>query len=519
MCLLDRYSSLCSFTKACLAFVVCNILFQLSINAQAPSPQKTDDRKEIEIINSNTMSYTNTSTGEVRFLNGDVKIRHEKTYMECDSAVIFMNTRIVHAFGHVYINNNDSLDIYCDMAKYTGTDKLVGLYSHVIMLNGKLRLESPEVFYDINTSIGNYYKGGTVINEATKIVSKKGTYYSRSSDVYFQNQVLVTDPKFKMTTDTLQYNTNDDLATFYSKTTIVGDNSTIYCYSGHYDTKKQLADFGFNTIIDNKTQQLYTDSLFYDRNNGVAKTYKQFLFKDLENKVNMQGTKAVYREENKYLFAWQRPLLINFDEKDSLFMKADTIISFAQDSSDKRFFYGYRHVKMYKKDLQAKCDSIYYSYVDSSFKMFYQPVLWSEDMQITGDTIILLTKDNKADELRVHGNGFISMLSSRSYFDQLKGNRITGYLKNNAIETMNIDGNAESIYFIKDDGTNNLIGSNKASSTKMKLFFLEKKIEKVKFMGKPEATFTPMKQLTDELKTLKGFSWQDAIRPKSKEDL
>ncbi len=509
-----------SSNKAIVGLLVIVNLSTTSLFSQKTSfPNTADGRKEVEIINSNSMSYMNTSIGEVRFLSGEVKIKHEKTYMECDSAIIYMNTKTVHAFGHVYINNNDSLDIYCDMAKYTGTDKLVSLFYHVVMLNGKLRLESPEVFYDLNTSIGNYYKTGIVINETTKITSKKGIYYSHSADVYFRDEVVVTDPKFKMTTDTLQYNTNRDLATFYSRTTIVGDNSTIYCYSGHYDTKKQLADFGTNTLIDTKTQQLFTDSLYYDRNNGIAKTYKFFVFKDLENKVNMTGTKAVYREENKYLFAWQRPLLVNFEEKDSIYIKADTIVSFAQDSSDKRFFYGYRNVKMFRKDLQAKCDSIYYSYIDSSFKMFYQPVLWSENMQITGDTIFLLTKDNKADELRVNGNGFITMQSTKSYFDQLKGNHIIGYLKNNSIETMNIEGNAESIYFVKDDTNNSLTGSNKSSCTRMKLFFLDKKVEKVKFMGKPDATFTPINKLTAELKTLKGYSWQDDIRPKSKEDL
>ena len=343
-------------------------------------------------------------------------------------------------------------------------------------------------------------KGGTVLNGDTKIMSTKGTYYDHSSDVYFQDHVVVTNPKYSMTSDTLQYNTNEDLATFYSQTKIIGDNSTIYCYTGHYDTKREVADFGANTTIESKSQKLHTDSLYYDRNNGIAKTYLYFTFTDEENHLVMTGTQAIYREESKYLLAWQRPLLTNIDGTDSLFMKADTIISYSDEASDKKFFTGYRKVRMYKSDMQATCDSIYYSSMDSTFKMFFNPVLWSDNMQLTGDTIFLLTKDKKADQLRIRGN-------------------ITGYIVNNAIETMEIEGNAESIYYLKDDADNHVLGNNKASCMKMKLSFANKKVDRVKFMGKPEALFTPTSRLTDDVKLLKGFSWQAALRPSSPADL
>lgn len=520
MYLHDIFNALHRNRKVTLLLVFLLLCLYIPILAQnASSTIKTDDRKEIEIINANSMSYSNTAQGEIRFLNGDVKIKHEKTYMECDSAIIFMSSKTVNAFGHVYINNNDSLDIYCDMAKYFGTSKLAGLYNHVVLINGKLKLESPEVFYDMNTSIGNYSKGGTVLNGDTKIASNKGTYYDHTSDVYFQDDVRVTNPKFSMTCDTLQYNTNRDLATFYSQTKIVGDNSTIYCYTGHYDTKREVADFGANTTIESKNQTLHTDSLYYDSNNSIAKTYLNFTFTDEENNLIMTGTKAIYREESKYLLAWQRPLLTNIDGADSLFMKADTIISYSEEASAKKFFTGYRNVRMFKKDMQAACDSIYYSSLDSTFKMFIHPVLWSDSMQITGDTIFLLTKDKKADQLRICGNGFITMPSNETYYNQLKGMKITGYIIKNTIETMDIEGNAESIYYLIDDADNHVLGNNKASCMKMKLSFIDKKLDRVKFMGKPEALFTPTSRLTDEVKLLKGFSWQMAIRPNSPADL
>ena len=75
------------------------------------------------------------------------------------------------------------------------------------------------------------------------------------------------------------------------------------------------------------------------------------------------------------------------------------------------------------------------------------------------------------------------------------------------------------IYYLKDDADNEIIGNNKASCMKMKLSFVDKKVDKVKFIGKPEALFTPTNRLTDEVKLLKGFSWQVALRPCSPADL
>lgn len=95
----------------------------------------------------------------------------------------------------------------------------------------------------------------------------------------------------------------------------------IECYTGHYDTKRGLADFGYNTKIINENQTLYADSIFYDRNLEYAKTFKHYTMIDDSNKVVISGTKTNYKEENKYLLAYERPLLINYSESDNLIFK------------------------------------------------------------------------------------------------------------------------------------------------------------------------------------------------------
>lgn len=493
----------------------CNTLFaQNNLNTTTGTSK---DQKEIEIINTDFFKYRNTDY-EVQFLTGNVKLKHENTYLECDSALVFKGSKRIDAYGRVYINHNGNTDIYCDTGYYFGLSKLAKLNGHVSLSDGKMKLTAPEVNYDMNSSIGTYNHDGTVYSDETVIKSDRGTYYNNTSDVFFRDQVVVTNPKFTLTSDTLQYNSKTDKATFFSYTTIKGDGSTIICYTGHYDTKRGLADFGYNTKIINENQTLYADSIYYDRNLAYAKTYKHYVMVDDSNKISIVGTRANYKEENKYLLAIERPLLINYSEPDTLFLKADTLISFTKESSDKRFFTAFRNVRLYRKDLQARTDSLFYSYEDSTFKLFYQPVLWSDQMQSTADTIFILTKKNKVDQLKYFSNSFIIMQTVKNYYDQIKGNKIIGYMTNNQIDYMDVKGNSESIYYGKND-RDKLMGQNNATCSSMKIYFNDKKVDVVKFITKPVAVFLPIRKVTEEQKYLKNFKWQDALRPKSKEDL
>ena len=181
-------------------------------------------------------------------------------------------------------------------------------------------------------------------------------------------------------------------------------------------------------------------------------------------------------------------------------------------------FYAYHHVRMFKRDMQGVCDSLFYSFEDSTFRMFYSPVVWSEGIQITGDTIYLTVKNRKADKLSIYNKGFIISPSGKKYFDQIKGNNIYGYFTDNELRTIDVIGSAESLYFGKDE-KEKYIGANKAMCTNITMRFKDKKINKIIFIDKPEAVFTPLKMLAPEQMKLSYFYWQIDRKPKSQEEL
>jgi hypothetical protein len=150
--------------------------------------------------------------------------------------------------------------------------------------------------------------------------------------------------------------------------------------------------------------------------------------------------------------------------------------------------------------------------------MFVNPAIWSDDNQLTGDTIFLYMKNQKIDMFEMFENAFMINQLKGDYFNQVKGKKITGFFINDELEKMNVDANAESVYFAE-DSKKALIGANKAVGSEMDIHMINKEVNKIVFYKQPEATFYPIQKITPKEMMLKNFNWQPQYRPFNKEDI
>ncbi len=150
--------------------------------------------------------------------------------------------------------------------------------------------------------------------------------------------------------------------------------------------------------------------------------------------------------------------------------------------------------------------------------MFDEPILWNENNQMLGDTIFVYTVNEKVDKVHFFENGFVSMFSKGDLFDQIRGKTITALFKDNEMQKMIADKNAESLYYGKNDDEE-YVGANNAKSERIIVYMKEKEVDHITFIKEPEALFTPMRMISESNKYLKGFTWHIALRPKDKSDL
>lgn len=183
-----------------------------------------------------------------------------------------------------------------------------------------------------------------------------------------------------------------------------------------------------------------------------------------------------------------------------------------------RYLIAYNDVRIFKNDLQALCDSLSFNSADSIFTFFKNPVIWSDTSQLSGDTVRILLRNSAIDRAFLDQKAIIIKNTKEGFFNQIKGKFITAFFRDDDINRMLVEGNAESIYYAQDE-QGGYIGVNKTVSSEMLIYFKNNEIDKIRFLRDPQGTADPMGEADHNSLRLDGFKWLYDLRPKSLEDL
>lgn len=474
----------------------------------------------VKLVRSKQLLMDDDFNKDIQRLIGDVVMLHDSTYFYCDSAWLNRKQNNFRAFGNVHIVPSDTLEIFSDSLNYDGATRIADLYDKVLLRDNRATLTTDHLTYDRNTRIAYYYSGAVIVSDTNVLRSRIGHYYTDQKEVYFREDVVLTNPDYVMNSDTLKYNTISKTAWFFGPSTIVGERDSIYCEDGWYNTDLDVSRMKSNVFIMHDEQMIWADTVFYRREPAYGLAENNITMYDTIQDIFIRGNLAEYDDDLRYSFVTDSALAIMPDNEDTLYLHSDTMWVFSGEDGKADLMKAYFKVKYYRQNMQGMCDSLVYRFRDSTIMMFKDPVMWSDENQLTSDSVAIVLSNNQVDSMVLYGACFIVSLNDTlsQSFNQVKGLNIVGYFKDNEMVKIRVSGNAETLYYMREEDQA-LIGVQKAISNSMVIYFEEGEIRGITYVDKPDGAIHPYDELAPQELRLRDFIWIEERRPMRKQDV
>ncbi len=490
-------------------FHILLLLFSKNLIAQ--------ENRKIEILNADKTYANSNIHPDYWRLIGNVSFLHNNALMTCDSAYHYNYENKMEAFGNIKINQGDSITLTAKTLTYFGLENKADMLGNVTLVDKQMTLRTERILYNLSTNIASYPQKGNIIHNDKIINSKKGAYHSNIHSFIFEDSVVVINDDYKILTDNMHYNSKNEVTYFFGPSLIISNKKTIYCENGWYNTKTDIAQLRKNSQIKTEKYLLKGDSLYYNKNLQYGKALSNVQLIDTLENITIYGEIAEYFESEEKIIISEKPILELLFEDDTLFMHAKQF--FFNQNGDEKKILAYDKVKFFKTDFQGKCDSLSYDFTDSLVEMFNKPILWSDGFQITADSLQFLIKKGEISCVFLKPNPMIILKEDSLDYNQIKGKDMTAYFSNNLMSRIDVKGNGQSIFLIKDENTEDKIGLNYSECSDLILYFKEKKLKEVTYETKPISTTIPYQDIEEKNRYLKNFYWRGSEQPMSKEDI
>ncbi|HYG15467.1 MAG TPA: OstA-like protein [Bacteroidia bacterium] len=482
------------------------LLTALSASAQ--------DTAVIHILHADVSDYSESKYGRANRFVGNVGFRHDNVTMYCDSAYLFRQTNSFIAYNNVRIYQGDSITLTGDTLYYEGNTRKALLKGKAVVLDDKkMTLTTDALNYETVAGMGYYTTGGRIISKENNMVSRVGIYNTHSKTFEFKDSIVLVNPEYTMYTDTMQYNTATQYAYFFGPTRIITKDTTlIYCEEGWYNTKINYSQIKKNSYVETKDKRLSADSMVYTGKTAIDEAYGNILLVDTTSKIEIRGQRGTYNRNTNIAWVTKAANGQIKVEDDTLFITADTLMTWFDSVRKNRTLYTFHHTKFFKKDLQGKCDSLQYSFADSVINMEVNPVIWSDQNQITADTIRLYMKNAQVSSIKMFKNTFIVSEKDPEKYNQVKGRNAEGFFHNKKLKTVHVNQDVENIYYVEEDSAK-YIGMEKVACGSLRIEIDNNKIVGVYYINSPAGNLYPMDKIPDNARILKGFTWLIESRP------
>ena len=505
--------------------ILCLFGFCLVQAMQAPRKKhkKRPEGERVYLLHADELRYDMFGRNpDAQIVKGKVSFMHQGGHLTCDSAYFYQGTNSVKAFGHVHYRQGDTLSLTCERAEYDGMMQMMHARRNVVLHHRRQTLKTDSLDFDRLYNMANFFDGGTLIDGKDRLVSDWGEYHTETREAKFVFNVKLRSGKDVVTTDTLYYDVPTSTAHMVGPSKIVSGSSVVNTADGYYDTKTDKAKlFGRSTLVD-KDKSITGDSLYYVKD-GESTGYGNVVYVDKKNKNSLTCNYLRYNEKTGMGFATKRPVAIDYSQKDTLWMHSDTMRIYTyhiNTDSVYRKVHAYPHVRAFRNDMQAICDSLVFNSKDSCMTMYKDPVIWNANRQMLGEEIRAYMADSTIRLAHVIGQALsIEQMPDSVHYNQITSSEMKSYFEKGEMKMTEAIGNVQTVYYMTNDKDSSLVGLNYLETDTMRMYLgAARKLDKI-WTNKFTSTMYPITQVPPAKYKLPNFAWFEDLRPKDKNDI
>ena len=487
--------------------------------------KKTTTDTKVYLQHANELTYDIYGKHpDAQFVKGNVAFLHKGARLTCDSALYYQQTNSFEAFGHVRMKQGDTLTLTSEYAYYDGNDEMCEVRRNVILTHRKMKLYCDSLNYDRMYSIGYFFEGGKLIDGDTRLTSDWGQYNSSDRQAVFYYNVKLKNSNSLTEGDTLYYDTKTSKAHVVGPSKITMKDQVIITADGYYDSHADKTElFSRSTVQRRDGKTITADSLYHDSKTGISEGFSNVIFNDTANKSRFMGDYVYYDENTGCGYATRKAVAMDYSHGDTLYAHGDTmrLVTYNHDTdSAYRKVFAYPHVRVYRNDVQAVCDSMVMNSLDSVLTMYKDPILWSDGRQILGEEIRAYMADSTIRFAHVIGQALsVEMLPDTVHYNQVSSKEMKSWFEEGKLRLNQAQGNVKTVYYATDNADSTLIGLNYLETDTLKMFMSPtRRLERI-WACKHSGTMYPISQIPPEKYKLPEFVWFDYVRPLSKDDI
>ncbi len=418
-----------------------------------------------------------------------VQLKHPEFYLRSSALKYRTTSRTAYFIAPTHIVQ-DTADIYTEDGYYDMEHRQLALTKNAQYKKGKVRSSADSMLMDMPNEDIHLVSNANYENEKLRARGDYIRYDNKTSDSYISGHAHIKTESQEMKGDRIWYNTKT----------------------------RELRTEGRSFVRDS-SQFLAADQMDFAGEGGKGKAMGAVQWRDTSNNLEIRSEVLLRRDQEDLLAYGGRPLFLTELDGDTLYISSDTLNRYLHPSDSTQQMVSHYDVRIFKEDLQARCDSLHYSGRDSVFLLTGDPMMWTDTTQLDGDTMYVYIRGGTIDRVVMEQNAMIINTPDYIYFNQIQGKRITAWFEDGRVDYVDVEGNAQAVYYLTDEA-GAYVGVNETESSSMRIAFERQKIATIRFnRPNPKGTISPMGEVDHQSIRLEGFEWLEELRPTSLEDL